>query len=303
MDLSKVRRYSIQKRPSKVHSEEAAHLPDPAKPLSAFFDTLPDTLKAKDMKALIHALRTAKKNGKGIILGMGAHVIKCGLNPIVIDLMERGFISHMVVNGACAVHDFELAYAGATSEDVGAALEDGTFGMAEETGKMVNGALVNAQDGFGSAIGKMLADGEFPHRDRSLFYNAYKRKIGVSVAVAIGTDIVHQHPEARGEDIGRASYADFLKLADAIPSLHGGGVFLTFGSAVIIPEVFLKALTIARNVKGPVTDFTTAVFDMNVHYRPSMNIVSRPTAKSGAGYYFVGHHEIMLPLLYAGLVG
>lgn len=301
MDLSKVRRYSIKKRASKVSADSAAKLPDPAKPMRTFFDSLPGVLKADDLKSLIHTMQTAKKKRRGMIFGMGAHVIKCGLNPIVIDLMDRGFITHMVVNGACAVHDFELAYAGETSEDVAAALEDGTFGMAEETGKMINGALVGASDGFGTAIGKMLADGDFPNRDRSLFYNAYKRNIGVSVAVAVGTDIVHQHPEARGEDIGRASYADFLKLADAIPSMHDGGTFVTFGSAVILPEVFLKALTIARNVKGPVTGFTTAVFDMNIHYRPLMNIVSRPTAKSGKGYYFVGHHEIMLPLLYAGL--
>ncbi|MBI4979807.1 MAG: hypothetical protein HZC28_20175 [Spirochaetes bacterium] len=302
VDLTKLKRYSLHERMSKVHTDDAARIVPAGGSIADLFASFPKTLKAKDLVTLIDAVVSAHRTKRGIILGMGAHVIKCGLSPLVNNLIARGVITHLVVNGACAVHDFELALAGNTSEDVGPALNDGTFGMAKETGTMINEAVKKAANGFGDAIGDMIMNGDFPHRDMSIFCTARNHGVPVSVTVAIGTDIVHQHPEADGAAIGRASLHDFRKFTDALPTLHDGGVFITFGSAVLIPEVFLKALTVARNIAGPITGFTTAVFDMNMQYRESVNIVSRPTAGSGKGYYFTGHHEIMLPLLHAGIM-
>jgi len=297
IDLSSVRRYSLAQRASKVNTGQFAKTGEVA--LDAFWDCCPDILQAKSMKELISACRTAKERGRAIITGLGGHVIKCGLAPLLIEMMEAGHITCLCVNGSVAIHDWEIAWGGATSEDVSVALADGSFGMAEETADGINGILsAVAEEGLGAgeAIGRAIWE-RSPHRELSLIGNAWRLNIPVTVHIAIGTDIIHQHPSADGASIGRTSLHDFRVLAHEITKLHDGGVFINFGSAVIIPEVFVKALNLARNTGHDVCDFSTAVFDMNAHYRPLENIVRRPVENGGRGYYFVGHHELMIPLL------
>ncbi len=272
--------------------------------MDAFLDCLPDILKAHDLKDLVRACRHAKSIGKPLIIGLGGHVIKCGLAPLLIELMEAGYVKAFVCNGAVAIHDFEIACYGQTSEDVASALADGSFGMAEDTSLFLNSAITNGYEndlGMGEAIGAALQEkAVFP--ELSLFASAYKHNIPVCVQVAIGTDIIHQSPHARGEAIGATSMRDFRIFCEAVSTLDEGGVFIDFGSAVIVPEVFLKALSVARNLKGKVSNFTTAVFDMNMHYRARVNVAERPVLTGGKGYYIIGHHEIMIPLLVKALV-
>lgn len=300
--LNKLKTYSIAARPSKVNTADFAQ--SGAVDITGFIDSLPDILAAHDLRALIAALREAKAQGKTIIIGMGGHVIKCGLAPLIIDLMKAGFVSSIAVNGSVVIHDYEIAMYGQTSEDVSKALADGSFGMAFETSYGINNAITNASQaglGYGEGIGKVLL-AKAPNADLSILAMAYKYDIPVTAHIAVGTDIIHQTPCADGKAIGDCSLRDFRIFCDQVSRLDGGGVYLNLGSAVILPEVFLKALTVARNITGCVKDFTTAVFDMNMHYRARVNVRQRPVETGGKGYYFIGHHEIMIPLLIKSLL-
>ncbi len=297
--------YSICERKSKVAIKDFAQPPKTDQSLSRFLDSLPNILAAADFKALVAAITQAHKKGKPIIWGMGAHVIKCGLNPVVIELLNRGLISALAINGAGVIHDFELAYAGQTSEEVEAELGAGRFGMAKETGELINQAInqgVAEGLGLGEAVGKKLLEINPPYVDHSLLATAYRLNVPLSVHVAIGTDIIHFHPQADGAKIGQGSLRDFHLFSSVVAHLDGGGVFLNIGSAVIIPEVFLKAVSLVRNLGHPLANFVTANMDFIRHYRPSQNVVSRPTASGGKGYNLLGHHDIMLPLLAAAIL-
>lgn len=301
VDLNRVKRFSVRNRASKVTLTGMARVPEPGKPLTAFLRGLPDALKARDLKCLASAIVAAKRRNRPVVLMMGAHPIKCGLSPVLIDLVERGFITAVALNGAGAIHDFELACWGQTSEDVAEGLKDGSFGMAAETADLINGAVIrgDAQElGFGEALGLFLSERKAKNRDVSLLARCYQLNVPVTVHVGIGTDIIHQHPSFDGAAAGSASHRDFRILSQIIAKL-AGGVVLNIGSSVVLPEVFLKTLTVARNLGHPVKIFTTANFDMVQHYRPNTNVVQRPVLCGGKGYSFTGHHEIMVPLLAA----
>lgn len=273
----------------------------PGRTVDHFLSSLPDVLKARDLKALAEDIARARRRGRPVVLMMGAHPIKCGLSPVLIDMMERGLVTCLAMNGAGAIHDFEMAMWGRTSEDVAQGLNDGSFGMARETADFLNGAVVQGDArglGFGESLGLFLTEAKAKHRGLSLLAACCRLKIPVTVHVAIGTDIVHQHPSFDGGAAGRASHRDFRILARQVGQLSGG-VVINLGSTVILPEVFLKALTVARNLGERVKGFTAANFDMVQHYRPNVNVVQRPTAGGGRGYSFTGHHEIMVPLLAA----
>ncbi len=300
LDFTKVKTYSIRRRRSKVDTSLFAKPLKPRGSAQAFLRSLPNILKAKELREVAQAVVRARQKGKPVILMMGAHVIKCGLSPLVVDLIRRRLVTAVAMNGAGVIHDFEIAYWGETSEDVASALKDGSFGMVRETAAFVNAAAKEAaarHQGLGAALGAAVAREGLRHKDLSIAYACWKKNIPLTVHVAIGTDIVHQHADFSGADTGAASATDFRVLIREVARLNGGGVVLNFGSAVVLPEVFLKALSVARNLTKKVVDFTTANFDMNVHYRPLQNIVTRPVLGSGRGYYIVGHHEIMLPLL------
>jgi len=300
INLNKVKRYSINQRVSKVNKGDFALKPVKSKSFSAFFDSLPNILKAKDLRAVSGDIISARRKKKGVIFMAGAHVIKCGLNPVLIELLEKKIITCICLNGAGIIHDFEIAYQGKTSEDVAANLNDGKFGMGKETADFLNSAVkegVKAGFGLGFAVANKMAAAKLAYKNLSLIYNAYIHKVPVCVFVGIGTDIIHQHPSFDAASTGAGSLRDFHILVKNIRSLNKGGVVLNFGSAVLLPEVFLKALNLARNLGNPVKDFTSANFDMLYQYRAAQNVVSRPTASGGKGYYIIGHHEIMLPLL------
>ncbi len=266
----------------------------------SFYNSLPDILKAKDLRAIVDAIASARKKKKSVIFMMGAHVIKCGLNPIVIELIKKKVITCIALNGAGIIHDFEIAFQGRTSEDVAENLKDGKFGMGRETADFINNAVTaGVADGLGLgyAVASKISASKLRYKDLSVLYNAYKYKVPVCVHVAIGTDIIHQHPSFNAALTAEGSQRDFYLLAENICGLNNAGVVLNFGSAVILPEVFLKALNLARNLGNKVKDFTTANFDMIYHYRPFQNVVLRPVGAGGKGYYIIGHHEIMLPLL------
>ena len=296
--------YALRSRESKVNVEHFASPLASGANLSDFLHSLPDILAAKDFKEFIGLIKAAKSQGRAIIFALGAHVIKVGLNPIIIDLMEKGWLTGLALNGAGIIHDFEIAYAGQTSEDVEVQIKDGRFGMTRETGEMLNEAINKGAEegiGLGEAVGRMIADSDFPHKKMSLLATAYKLVIPATVHVAIGTDIIHFHPKAKGEAIGKTSLQDFFMFCSMVEKLEGGGVFINVGSAVIMPEVFIKALSLVRNKGHQVKNFTTAVFDFIHHYRPHQNVVKRPVGEKGRGFYFIGHHEIMIPLLAASL--
>lgn len=267
-------------------------------------DELPALLAADSFRAVVAAIRAARDRKRAILWGMGGHVIKCGLAPILIDLMRRGYATAFVMNGSAAIHDFEIAYAGATSEDVEAVLPDGRFGSAEETGLEMMTAIQAEDVGFGEAVGRRLAEIADPRfAPLSLQHEAYHAGIPVTVHVAVGTDTPHTHPAADGAAIGRATHRDFRLLCALVKEMNDGGVYLNIGSAVVLPEVFLKAVSVVRNLGNPLGNFTTANFDFLQHYRPTANVVNRPHAKSGGrGYALTGHHEIMIPLLAASLI-
>lgn len=296
--------YSLKSRKSKVNIGNFAKVLAPEKTFIRFIDSLPDILAGGDFKKFISLMETAKKRNRAIIFALGPHVIKVGLSPLIIDLMNHGWITALALNGAGIIHDFEIAFAGQTSEDVELQIKDGQFGMAQETGEMLNDAInLGAEEGagLGEAVGKMIADSDFPHKSMSLLSVAYSLNIPVTVHVAIGTDIIHFHPKVKGEALGKASLKDFFLFCSLLEKLEGGGVFVNIGSAVILPEVFLKAVSFARNRGQLLEEFSTAVFDFNHHYRPYQNVVKRPLGKKGEGFYFIGHHELMIPLLAASL--
>jgi hypothetical protein len=303
LDFSRITTYPVSERANKVAVEDFAMVHPRGASFAAFLKTLPGFLAARDFKATVERIAAAVKNGRPVLLMMGAHPIKCGLNPLIVDMMRRGILSAVAFNGAGAIHDFELAYQGETSEDVQKGLDDGSFGMVEETSRMMNDALesgVGRGEGAGEALGKAIIAGNFVNRQFSILSAGVEMNIPVTVHIAIGTDIIHQHPSAKGAVLGEASYRDFQLFAGVVSRLEGG-VVLNVGSAVIMPEVFLKALTIARNLGHTVSDFTTANFDMIRQYRPSENVVRRPTHLGGTGFYVVGHHELMIPLLFAAV--
>ncbi|HEY8831339.1 MAG TPA: hypothetical protein VIM21_02415 [Gemmatimonadaceae bacterium] len=252
------------------------------------------------------AVASAKKNGRAVVVMFGGHIVKTGLAPLLIDLMKRGVITHLAMNGSAAIHDYEIARFGATSEDVARGLVDGTFGMAEETGRGMNEAFIAGMKndlGMGEALARALEELPLSNADLSVMLSAHRLGIPCTVHAALGAEIIHQHPAASGAAIGDTSHRDFRRLAASLPALHDGGVVLNLGSAVIMPEVFLKALTIARNLNsGKPTGFTTCDLDMQRHYRPRVNVVQRPTQGSGNGYEITGHHEVMVPLLVWGVV-
>ncbi|MDE3058922.1 MAG: hypothetical protein KGJ59_13295 [Bacteroidota bacterium] len=303
-DLSTIKTISIKGRKSKVSPKDFGKVFEPAsQKFSEFVGSLPGILAARSLRALVRDITAARARNKPVIVMMGAHVIKVGLAPILIDLVRRNIVTAIAMNSAAAIHDVETAMWGKTSEDVAENILDGRFGMSRETGEFINTALSRnfyAGDcGYGEALAKALIEAKATNASVSMLTNCYERGVPVTVHAAIGTDIVHQQPTMDGAATGELSYRDFKVFANVVKDLTNGGVVLNIGSAVIMPEVFLKALTVARNLGHHVQGFTTANFDMLRHYRPLMNVVTRPTQKSGAGYDFAGHHEIMIPLLAA----
>ncbi|MGD9762727.1 MAG: hypothetical protein AB7V27_03320 [Candidatus Binatia bacterium] len=302
IDLSRVRTYPLARRPSKVAAAALGAMPSATMSVGHFIRSLPDILAAHDLRAIARAIAERHRAGRLVALGMGAHPIKVGLSPLIIELMRRGLLSAVAMNGACIVHDFELAYHGATSEDVGATLGTGQFGMAEETGQFLNAAIARTPElGLGAAVGRAINDARLRHRELSILAAGARLGVPVTVHAALGTDIIHMHPSADGRAIGGASMADFRILAETCRHLHRG-VFINLGSAVIIPEVFLKALNLARNVGSRVDQLVTVDMDFVRHYRPAVNVVQRPTQGRGKGYQLTGHHEIMFPLLCAAVL-
>ena len=285
---------------------EFASPPGKDRSFSAFLKSLPDVLVARDFLRVVSAIASAKSNGRAVVVMLGGHIVKTGLAPLLIDLMNRGVITHLAMNGSAAIHDYEIARFGATSEDVARGLVDGTFGMADETGRGMNDAFTSGMKngwGMGEALARSLEGESLSNPELSVLLSAQRLGIPCTVHAALGAEIIHQHPAANGAAIGDTSHRDFRRLAASLPALHDGGVVLNLGSAVIMPEVFLKALTIARNLgNGKPTGFTTCDLDMQRHYRPRVNVVQRPTQGSGKGYEITGHHEIMVPLLVWGVV-
>jgi hypothetical protein len=305
IDLSLVKTYKASQRASKVSTALEGQSPQKGMTVAAWLSALPDVLKARELKYIARAVVNAKRLKKPVVAMFGGHVIKTGCAPLLSGLAADGFITHFASNGAAAIHDTELARFGHTSEDVAVQLEDGSFGMAEDTARLVNDASKRSScgdEGFGEAVGALLHEENAPHLHRALIATAHRLQIPYTLHVALGTDIVHQHPTASGDAIGKASLRDFRIFANTVSKLGDGGVVLNFGSAVIMPEVFLKALAVARNLGHAVSDFTTANFDMIQHYRPQVNVVQRPVLRGGNGYSITGHHEIMIPLLAAAIV-
>ena len=299
LEYEKLNTYPLDKRKSKVSVENFINLSG-----NDFIDVLPDILAGKDLKEIINITVEAVRNKKKIILAMGAHVIKVGLSPLIIELIKNNYIDMISFNGAGIIHDSEIAINGATSEDVDTALKDGNFGMSEETTKLINNAINKGYEenlGLGETIGKWLVSSNFKYNDYSIFYNAYKYNVPVTVHVAIGTDIIHMSPEANGEAIGYTSLKDFKIFCNTIKDLQHG-VFFNIGSAVILPEIFLKAVTLVRNLGYTLDNFTTVNLDFIKHYRPLTNVVKRPVQNGGKGFSLTGHHEIMLPLIFLNII-
>lgn len=302
IDPSNIRTSSVQRRSNKVSAAEFARPPSDNRDFGSFLESLPDILEARSFRAVVNAIGGAARNGRPVVVMMGGHVVKTGLAPVLIDLMRRGAITHLASNGSTVIHDYEMARWGGTSEDVAAGLADGSFGMVDETGREMNEAIRDGARrgvGMGEALAAALAaERELAEPELSLLLAAREYDVGFTVHAALGAETIHQHPVADGGAIGSTSHKDFLRLAAVLEGLDGG-VVLNMGSAVIMPEVFLKALTVCRNVnKGRPREFTTADFDMIRHYRPRVNVVERPTETGGgSGYQITGHHEIMVPLL------
>jgi hypothetical protein len=302
-DLSGIKTYPLASRKSKANAADFAKSYRKSG-VSVWIDSLPDILAAADLKAVVAALRQARRDDRGIVWGIGAHVIKTGLSPVLIDLMERGYVSALATNGAGVIHDFELALCGGTSEEVDEALGPGRFGMADETGRQLNAAInegVARGFGLGQSVGAWLRQASPAHRDVSLLAAADRLGIPVTVHVGIGTDIIHMHPDASGASLGEGSLRDFRYFVSNVARLEAG-VYLNCGSAVVLPEVFLKAVALARNRGVRLDGLTTVNLDFVRLYRPQTNVVARPVAGIGKGYSLVGHHEIMIPLIAAALL-
>ncbi len=307
LDFAGLHTVELRERGGKIRIADFASPYRKGSGMGAWLDSLPRILAGADLPKVADAIVAARTRKRAIIWGLGGHVVKCGLAPLLIDLMHRGYATVFALNGAAAIHDFEIALAGHTSEDVEAALPDGRFGSAEETGREMNGAISDARRdglGIGEALGRRLETLAGPAcAPFSLLLAAYRAAVPVTVHVAMGTDTPHTHPAADGAAIGAGSHRDFRLLCSYVADLHDGGVYLNVGSAVLLPEVFLKAVSAVRNLGHPLSGFTTANFDFLQHYRPRVNVVERPHAGSGgAGYALTGHHELMIPLLAAALV-
>jgi hypothetical protein len=308
-----VRTYPLSSRKSKVSVRDFAKAPAANNSLTKFLDSLPNILAAQDLRQLLAAIHRARKRRAAILWGIGGHVIKVGLGPVLIDLMRRGFVSGIAMNGAALVHDFEVALAGNTSEDVEAGLGAGQFGMASETGEYINEfskLAARLHIGYGEAAGQFLTSGilNVKHASSSVLFAAYKQRIPVTIHLAIGTDIPHMHPAADGPCLGAATFLDFRLFCALVKQMHPGGIYLNWGSAVLLPEIFLKAVSVARNLGVPLQPITTANFDFVQHYRPLQNVVKRPTAPArgdrkseSRGYAITGHHELLMPLVAAAL--
>lgn len=305
VDLSRVRTIPIKARKNKVSAEGFAQPPREGATMAEFLAGLPRILAGADFCAIVEAIVNARRAGRPVIVGMGAHVIKCGLSPVLINLLHRRIITAIATNGAVAIHDFELALIGETSEDVGAGLSDGSFGMIRETGELmnrgINRVLERPDAGLGELLAEVLEEEAAPCLDSSILVAAKRLGIPLLVHVAIGTDIIHMHPGANGAALGQASFNDFRRLCTAVGELSGG-VYLNIGSAVIMPEVFLKAFNVAQNLGAKLQGYTTVNMDMNAHYRPGENVVRRPASVGGKGYTLVGRHELMIPLLAQAVV-
>jgi len=308
LDLAGLRTVGLAERGGKVKLADFASPYAKGSGVAGWLDSLPHVLAADGFRAVVEAVAKARARRRAILWGLGGHVIKCGLAPVLIDLMRRGYATAFAMNGAASIHDFEIALAGHTSEDVEAVLPDGRFGAAEETGRDMNRAIAAGDRdglGMGEALGKWLAEqAGLAGAGASLVLQAYHHATPVTVHVAIGTDTPHMHPAADGAAIGSASHRDFRLFAAYVADLHDGGVYLNVGSAVVMPEVFLKAVSAVRNLGHPLAGFTTANFDFLQHYRPRVNVVERPHGGSppGSGYAITGHHELMIPLLAAALI-
>lgn len=299
--LDRISTYSINTRNNKVNvAKHFAVEPAANSSFQRFFDSLPDLLGAEALRGVVSAVINAHRHGRPVVLAMGGHVIKCGLQPVLKKLINHGIITAVAMNGSVTIHDYEVSLVGATSEDVGAVLQSGDFGFSAETGQGINQALRLGREngyGYGESIGRAILDNDHPYKAHSLLATCVAKGIPATVHVAVGTDIIHQHPQADGAVIGELSMQDFRLLASVVADLGDGGVWLNVGSAVLLPEVFLKALSIAQNLGHKVDNFTTANFDMIQHYRPLQNVVKRPTSGQGRGYTITGHHEINIPLL------
>jgi len=304
IDLTSLKTYPLASRTSKVDRADFAHPWKPKGGLGDFLDRLPNILAAGDFRAVVSAIVRAHQHGKKVVLAMGAHVIKVGLNPVIVDMIERRIITTIAMNGAGVIHDLELAMIGRTSEEVLEGLEGGTFGMAEEGANFLNRVISRAGKeglGLGQAVGRAMLEERLPFFQESILATAARLQIPATVHVAIGTDIIHMHPAFDPEAAGKATHLDFRQLASVVATLEEG-VYLNVGSAVILPEVFLKALTLVRNMGYKVDQFTAVNMDFIRHYRPTTNVVLRPTSKGGKGYSLIGHHEIMFPLLAAAVI-
>jgi hypothetical protein len=303
-DLSDIQTYPLKSRASKAHAEDFGRPVPPGGSVGGLVQSLPDILAAADFKAIVRAVVAAKRGDTGIVWGLGAHVVKTGLGPILIDLMERGFVSAIATNGAAVIHDFEIALVGATSEDVDESLGPGRFGMAEETGRLLNTAIadgVRVGLGIGQATTRFLAALSPQFARVSILAAAARLAIPVTVHIALGTDVIHMHPAASGAALGEGSLRDFRYFVSSVARLEHG-VYLNCGSAVVLPEVFLKAVALARNRGIGLAELTTVNLDFARLYRPQTNVVARPTRGTGRGYSLIGHHEIMIPLLAAAVV-
>ena len=304
IDLSQVKIYPLSERKSKVSNTDFAKAWQKGAGYKDFLDSLPDILAGSHIKKVISLIAEAFRNKKTVVLAMGAHVIKVGLNPVVIDLMERRVVTAVAMNGAGIIHDIELALVGQTSEDVALSIENGSFGMAYETCDLLSKAIQEAGQksiGLGEAVGRTIMKKKLPYRNQSILAAGLRLDIPITVHVAIGTDIIHMYPGFDAKEAGEASHKDFRTFSSVIATLERG-VFLNVGSAVILPEVFLKAVTLVRNLGNNIENFTTVNMDFIRQYRPLTNVVKRPTTKGGRGYNLTGHHEIMLPLIAAGVI-
>jgi hypothetical protein len=304
-DLNRIRTYPLKDRASKVEVASFGRPHVRGGSVSEFLGALPAILGARNLRNLAHAIIRARSEGRAVLWGLGGHVIKTGLAPVLIDLMDRGLVTGIALNGSGVIHDFEIALIGSTSEDVEEQLEQGAFGMAEETGQGINQAISDGVAdglGVGESLGRYLSHLRPPFGKHSLLVQAYARGIPVTVHVTIGADIIHNHPSVSPSDIGEGSHRDFRLFASLVAGLDGGGVYLNCGSAVTLPEVFLKCVTLIRNSGEPLKDFTTANLDFLQHYRPTENVIKRPVKKGGRGIALTGHHEILIPLLAAWLV-
>ncbi|MDT4898016.1 MAG: hypothetical protein QOH25_3093 [Acidobacteriota bacterium] len=306
LDLDRVNTYPLAERPSKVTIKDFAQLVGEESSLADFLKSLPNILAVRSLREIAARIRRAHELGKPIIWGIGGHVVKTGMSPVIIDLLHRGFVSAIAANGSVLVHDAEIAMVGSTSEDVDASLGAGAFGGADETGKLLNSAAregARARIGLGEALGHALARLDPPHKNFSLLCAAYNRRIPFTAHVTIGADIAHFHPSADGAALGETTHTDFRLLAEMVRRMDGGGVYLNIGSAVVLPEIFLKAVTLVRNLGHSLTDITTANFDFIQSYRPLTNVVRRPVADgAGQGYSITGHHELTIPLLAAHIL-